>query len=189
MERISPTLQSVIFLLTLSTVLGAFQLVHWLHDIDRYQGLESRITQYYTTETHREWSKAYDFYTPEFREKFTKKKFTSRKKDANLYWQLGSFEIQYAVQKNDRVKVKMELFGTEIKPGDQRNVSDVTADSLTVSDDIRKKIAWSIWMKTQGNWYAWQTSSDDLKSFTYSIETEDPFQTAPKPKWAMLDGK
>jgi len=161
MDRVTPAMQATALIVILSAIAGSILALQWFYKIDRYPGLESRISQYYSLESQNKWKAAYPYFAPGFRKNISQQYFISKKKKDTSGWQLLSFEIDYATKKEDKVKVKMELIGEPRKSEKQRTIA--TTNKTT------KKVVWSIWEKVDGEWYAWQTSARDIKSFNYDV--------------------
>lgn len=161
MEKVTPAVQASVFILVSAVIAGGIMAAYWVYHIDRYPGLEERINQYYELERQNKWSKAYTYFAPSFKKNISQQFFISKKQQSTSDWKLISFEIQHAAKKDGKLKVKMELTGSPYVPG-KNNKS-------TLSNTTTKKIVWSIWENVNGDWYAWQTSSRDIKSFNYDV--------------------
>jgi len=161
MEKVTPAVQATVFILASAVIAGGVMAAHWFNNVDRYPGLEERINQYYELERQNKWSKAYAYFAPDFKTKISQQFFISKKQKSTSDWKLTSFEIQHATKKDGKLKVKMELTGSPYTSGKN--------NKTTVSNKKTKRIVWSIWENVNGNWYAWQTSSRDIKSFNYDV--------------------
>jgi len=161
MEKVTPAVQATVFILTSAVIAGGVMVAYWFNNVNRYPGLEERINQYYELERQNKWSKAYAYFAPGFKKKISQQFFISKKQKSTSDWKLTSFEIHHAAKKDGKLKVKMELTGSLYVSGKNKKT--------TVSNKKTKRIVWSIWENVNGDWYAWQTRSRDIKSFNYDV--------------------
>ena len=117
--------------------------------LSTFEGLEQRVSDYYSLEQRNDWGAAYEFRTQAFRNSVPKDRYVSLMAKDNRGWRLMKYTIKSQSMRDGRVHLKVlfvesppaDFFKDRVPPGS-------APTELEVEDE-------SIWIKEAGSWYAY----------------------------------
>ena len=128
-----------------------------------FEGLEPRLTDYYSLEQRGDWSTAYEYRTKAFRRSVSKKLYLAQMQKDNTGWHLVKYKIDSISERDGRVRLKITFTETppagflegRLPPGREPTVMDTEDES--------------IWVKEDGTWYAYAAGTRGRLSLNAAV--------------------